>query len=95
MTRSTAARLALLLVCGVALAACAPGPNTAADGNAGFWLGLWHGFICPFTFVVSLFNDTVNVYEVNNSGNWYNFGFVLGASVIFGGGGSGARGRRR
>jgi hypothetical protein len=22
---------------------------------AGFWLGLWHGIICPITFIISLF----------------------------------------
>lgn len=74
------------------LAACAPGGNelvgTAAENGrlAGFWFGLWHGLITPVTFVVSLFTDTVNVYEVHNSGGWYDFGFVLGLSATFGGG---------
>ena len=48
----------------------------------------------PITFFISLFNDTVNVYEIHNNGNWYNFGFVLGAGVSLGGGGAGSRGRR-
>lgn len=84
----------------LALASCAPGPNAqegvAARGGdvAGFWLGLWHGVIAPITFVVSLFSETVNVYEVHNNGGWYNFGFVLGAGVLLGGGGAGSRGRR-
>lgn len=84
--------LTLLLL----LAACAPGVNpevgVAADGDvAGFWQGLWHGFIAPVTFVISLFTDNVSLYEVHNSGNWYDFGFVLGAGILFGGGGAGAR----
>jgi hypothetical protein len=33
-----------------------------------------------------LFNDHVNLYEVHNNGNWYNFGFVFGLSIVFGGG---------
>jgi len=37
------------------------------------------------THLISLFTDTVNVYEVHNSGNWYDFGFVFGLSIIFGG----------
>jgi hypothetical protein len=90
MKRSTVSLLAVLLVGGVALAACAPGPNDVAEASAphaaGFWLGLWHGVISPVTFVISLFNDHVNLYEVHNDGNWYNFGFVLGVSVVFGGG---------
>jgi hypothetical protein len=93
--------LAVFAVLLLTLASCAPGPNVqegvAAQGGeiAGFWLGLWHGIIAPITFVVSLFSDTVNVYEIHNNGNWYNFGFVLGASVLLGGGGAGSRGRKR
>ena len=83
----------------VLLAACAAGPNAALDTGpdpAGFLLGLWHGFIVPVTFIVSLFTDDVSIYEVQNSGNWYDFGFVLGVSAVFGGGGGGgARAARR
>lgn len=83
----------------VLLAACAAGPNAALDTGpdpAGFWLGLWHGFIVPVTFIVSLFTDDVSIYEVQNSGNWYDFGFVIGVSAVFGGGGGGgARASRR
>jgi len=52
---------------------------------------LWHGLISCVTFVISLFSDNVNVYEVHNSGNWYDFGFMLGVSIIFGGGGRAAK----
>ncbi len=85
--------LAVLLV----LAACAPGPNpevgTAAQGGgpAGFWLGLWHGVISPFTFLISLFTPDVRIYEVHNNGAWYDFGFVLGAGILLSGGLFGAR----
>ena len=71
------------------LSSCAAGANPEAGTGqdpAGFWLGLWHGIITPVTFVISLFNDNVNIYEVHNNGNWYNFGFVLGLSVVFGSG---------
>lgn len=86
----------LLLV--LLLGACAPGPNpavgsAAVEGGdpAGFWLGLWQGLIAPVTFVVSLFNDGVNVYEVHNSGNLYNFGYVLGLGFLVGGSSAGSR----
>ena len=78
------------------LAACAAGANpevgVAAQGGdvAGFWAGLWHGIISPITFIVSLFTEDVSVYEVHNNGNWYDFGFVLGAGILFGGGFLGA-----
>ena len=60
------------------------------SGVAGFWMGLWHGLICVVTFVVSLFNPTVQIYEVHNNGAWYNFGFLLGASACMGGVGRGS-----
>jgi hypothetical protein len=88
--------LAPLLVATLLLvAACAAGPNDAAQsGGAGFWLGLWQGLISPITFLISLFNNDVNIYEVNNNGNWYNFGFMLGVSIAFSGtAGSGAAAR--
>jgi len=48
----------------------------------GFIGGLWHGFIAPFSFICSLFLDNVAMYAVNNSGGWYDFGFVLGAGIL-------------
>jgi hypothetical protein len=78
-------------VCG-----CAAGPNplartVGAHGVAGFWLGLWHGLICGVTFVISLFNSHVRIYEVHNNGAWYDFGFLLGASMSLGGMGRASR----
>ncbi len=92
--------LVVLVGLALVLVSCAAGVNdrvgTAnAEGHvAGFWLGLWHGMICPITFIVSLFTDGVQVYEVHNNGGWYNFGFVFGI-LAFHGGGHAARGRRR
>jgi hypothetical protein len=91
-------RASLIGLIGLALvlAACAAGPNpavgTAPQGGdvAGFLQGLWHGIISPITFIISLFTDDVSVYEVHNDGNWYDFGFVLGAGILFGGGFFGA-----
>jgi hypothetical protein len=88
------------------LAACAAGPNTevgtpGSNGDvAGFWMGLWHGIIAPVTFIISLFDSDVNLYEVHNNGNFYDVGFVLGAGIFLGAGRSGGRqapvpGRRR
>jgi hypothetical protein len=58
---------------------------------AGFWAGFWHGLIAPVTFIVSLFDAGVRIYESNNNGRWYEFGFVLGISVSFGGSSSQTR----
>ena len=45
----------------------------------GFFGGLWHGIITPFSFIGSLFSDNVSVYATNNNGGWYTFGFLLGS----------------
>lgn len=88
----------------VVLVGCAAGPNDLQNKPdsqgvvAGFWRGLWNGFISPVTFVVSLFDDGVRIYEGHNNGNWYDFGFMLGVSIVFGsvlGGGAGAGRARR
>lgn len=94
MTRSQRLwRLALVLVVGLlVLAACTAGVNPEVgnpdpDGRtAGFLMGIWHGAIAPITFFISLFSDNINIYDVNNNGNWYDFGFVIGAGLLFGGG---------
>jgi hypothetical protein len=80
--------LALILAFALVFTSCAPGPNPLkkSGAQAGFLLGLWHGLISPITFIVSLFNKEVSLYEVRNSGNWYIFGFVLGAGLFLSGG---------
>ena len=80
-----------VIVLFVAMVACTAGPNPVTDqpnqdgSVAGFFTGLWQGLICLFAFFISLFSDNVRMYEVHNNGNWYNFGFLLGCCVFFGG----------
>jgi hypothetical protein len=72
----------LLLACA---ASCAAGdPRFTAEAPAGFWLGLWHGIIAIITLVIGIFDDSVRVYEIHNTGGWYDFGFLLGALSIWG-----------
>ena len=90
----------VLIITAILLASCVAGPNileqsVKEDKPAGFLLGIWHGFIALFTFIISLFTDKVNLYEVYNNGGWYNFGFIIGASIFFGGGTKGATHKRR
>ena len=77
-------RLAILAAA-LALAACAATQqaDAVAPRAPGFLLGLWHGFIFPVAWVVSLFTDKVAVYAVPNNGGWYDFGYFLGI-VVFG-----------
>ena len=86
MTRTRTLARTLTLIAGLALlTACAAtqAPDAIAPAAPGFWLGLWHGFIFPVAWLVSLFAPKVAVYAVPNSGGWYDFGYFLGI-VVFG-----------
>jgi len=74
----------LILVPALLLAACAAtqAPAGVTPDAPGFWLGLWHGFIFPVAWIVSLVADKVAVYAVPNSGGWYDFGYFLGIAVF-------------
>ena len=90
----------LLIACALVLmlSACAnqidAGVSQAPD-SPGFLLGLWHGFIFPFSFVGSLFSPNIAVYAVPNNGGWYDFGYFLGVTVLGGGSVFGSKKRRR
>lgn len=79
----------------VLLAGCADAVNVklllTSEDPAGFLSGLWHGIIAPISFFGSLFSDKIAIYAVNNTGGWYDFGFVIGAGILFGGGGRASR----
>ena len=62
--------------------------------------GLWNGLTAWIVFLVHLFGgwQEFPLYNVARSGNWYDFGFLLGAGSPFLGvlsGNRGASNRRR
>ena len=65
--------------------------NAVQPAGPGFWLGVWHGFIFPVAFIVSLFKPDVAIYAVPNNGTWYDFGYFVGIVVL----GVGARSAKR
>ncbi len=74
--------IALMLV----ISACAPGMNDhRPERPAGFLWGIWHGWIAPFSLIYSIFVPQANIYEVNNTGFSYDFGFYLAIVGGFGG----------
>lgn len=79
--------LPLILIAAVLLlSSCAPGNERfTVEEPAGFFMGIWHGIIMGISFIISLFNDSVHIYEIYNSGWAYDLGFIIGASIIFGG----------
>lgn len=82
-----------LVALALALAACTATQSPAAvqPTAPGFWLGVWHGFIFPVTFIVSLFTDDIAVYAVPNNGAWYDAGYFIGIVFL----GVGARSSRK
>ena len=86
-------RLPTLVVLALALAACvATQPQSVISPTApGFLEGVWHGFIFPVAFIVSLFTDHIDVYAVPNNGVWYNAGYFCGICFL----GVGARHSKR
>ena len=69
------------------ISSCAHSPNVTVtipnDTHVyGFWGGTWHGVISGFSFIGSLFDDSIKVYAINNNGHWYDFGFVGGLFFI-------------
>ncbi|MGH8565046.1 MAG: hypothetical protein ACREXW_13550 [Gammaproteobacteria bacterium] len=73
--------MALLIV------SCATQPEPGAYDPPGFFSGVFHGFLILFSFIGSLFTD-IRIYAFPNSGVWYDFGYLLGASMFLGCGGA-------
>jgi hypothetical protein len=86
-----------LLAVAALVGGCAAGTASFSAGQpAGFWAGLWHGAISVVTLIIHIFNSSVRVYEINNTGGWYDLGFLLGAICVWGGGSTaGCLGARR
>ncbi|MEN8169916.1 MAG: hypothetical protein ABFS08_06805 [Pseudomonadota bacterium] len=80
-------KLHILIPILLLLASCAAGDaQFTPENEAGFWYGLWHGVISVISMIIHIFNDSVAVYEIDNTGGWYDFGFLLGVISIWGGG---------
>lgn len=85
--------VALLIIISVILTGCIPGDGKITmDKPAGFFWGIWHGWVAPVSLIIGIFNKDIRVYEVINKGWWYDFGFYI---AIVGGFGSLALWRRK
>ena len=68
------------------LSGCVPGDGTSnAHDPAGFFWGIWHGWIAPVSLIIGIFNEHIRVYETYNVGWWYDFGFYIAVISGFGG----------
>ncbi|MDP2172507.1 MAG: hypothetical protein Q8M98_05975 [Candidatus Cloacimonadaceae bacterium] len=84
--KSTFLIIVALVIVLLFVSACAPGMNDHnKEKPAGFLWGIWHGWIAPISLIWKLFVPQVGIYEVNNSGWTYDFGFYIAIISGFGG----------
>jgi len=76
----------ILLGTAIVIAGCMPGSGSAdVQHPAGFFMGIWHGWIAPVSLIGGLFDPSIRVYESVNTGWWYDFGFYIALLGGFGG----------
>lgn len=70
----------------IILTGCMPGDGSYnGEDPAGFFSGIWHGWIAPISLIFSIFKDNIRIYEVVNTGFWYDFAFYMAIISGFGG----------
>ncbi len=78
--------LLCVVVITITFSGCFPGGSTySTQEPAGFFSGVWHGWIAPISLIVGLFKDGVRIYEPANTGWWYDLGFYIAVIAGFGG----------
>lgn len=45
---------------------------------AGFFSGIWHGLLAPWSLIARWFIDNLVMYAIPNTGWFYDFGFLVG-----------------
>jgi hypothetical protein len=76
----------LIVMLMIFFAGCFPGGGSySPNDRAGFFSGVWHGWIAPISLIIGLFSDSVRIYEPHNTGWWYDFGFYIAVIAGFGG----------
>ncbi|WP_054025091.1 hypothetical protein [Bacillus sp. FJAT-28004] len=70
----------------LSLTGCVPGDGVNnAQHPAGFFWGIWHGWVAPISLILGIFKHHIRVYEIYNSGWWYDLGFYIAVISGFGG----------
>jgi len=83
--KTTVSIFIVLVVLCLLLTACAPGTARYQEKKASFFSGIWHGWIAPISLIWHFFNPNVRIYETNNTGWLYDFGFYIAIIGGFGG----------
>jgi len=84
--KSISIKMMFLIAVSLLFIGCLPGDGSCSkDDPAGFFSGVWHGWIAPISLVIGFFNNEVRLYETANTGWWYDLGFYIAIISGFGG----------
>ena len=84
----------MLILILLTMTGCIPGDGThTITHQAGFFWGVWHGWIAPISLLIGLFDHHISIYETYNTGWFYDLGFY--AAIISGFGGFSLSRKRR
>ena len=73
-------RTILIIAIALMLAGCAfASYSGSTDNPPGFFMGIWHGMLAPWTLILRIFMD-IRMYAVPNSGWPYDLGFLIGVT---------------
>lgn len=77
---------AILFLLVLILYSCAAKPKCEMAGisehDPGLWLGLYHGFILPFSLLGKIFNLNIGIHASSYSGSLYWIGYLIGITLL-------------
>jgi len=83
---SSKLKIIAVLLIAVLLISCLPGDGrNNSENKAGFFWGIWHGWVAPISLIIGFFNRDIRVYEKANIGWLYDLGFYIAIISGFGG----------
>lgn len=86
MKKKTTLLLIIVLGIPLILSGCMPGDGSySSSDTAGFFWGIWHGWIAPISLIRGIFNSNIRIYEIFNTGWTYDLGFYIAIISGFGG----------
>jgi len=76
----------IILIVALTATGCIPGDGSITNSDpAGFFWGIWHGWLAPISLVIGIFDKNISIYEQINNGWWYDVGFYCSVISGFGG----------
>lgn len=74
------ANITIILVSSVSAEAFVKNYQYSQYNPAGFFSGIWHGLLSPYSLVARWFMDDVVMYAIPNTGWFYDASFLIGVS---------------